>query len=130
MKKLTLVLMATAMVISVAHARGKRNYGARKAACNGKSNGDICTFQGRRGEKSGTCKESRKNPADLVCKKDRKGKKVKKGRKGGRWKAKIQACEGKSVGAVCSFESRKGTKEGTCQAGRRNPNVLKCKRNR
>lgn len=129
MKKFSFVLLVGALVVSNVYAgRGGKRYEVRKAACSGKSAGEVCSFQGRRGEKTGTCKASRRNPSEMVCKGDRKG------RRGG-WKkknrqVKIQACSGKSVGDSCSFEGRRGTKEGICTQGRRDPNVLKCKRQR
>ncbi|MBC76355.1 MAG: hypothetical protein CME64_10105 [Halobacteriovoraceae bacterium] len=43
-----------------------------------------------------------------------------------RRQAKISACEGKEQGSTCSFEGRRGSVEGVCKEGRRNPDVLKC----
>lgn len=75
MKTLFSLTLITLLFSSPALARKGSNLEERKASCESKSVGDSCTYQSKRGEKTGTCKESRKDKSTLFCKGERKGKK-------------------------------------------------------
>ncbi|ATH06420.1 hypothetical protein BIY24_00215 [Halobacteriovorax marinus] len=73
--KSILGLTLTALLISTpALAKKPMNIEERQMACKDKSAGDSCTLQGKKGEKSGTCKEGRRDKSKLICLGERKGK--------------------------------------------------------
>ena len=76
MKSLLSLTLATLLFASPTFAKKGEGMKASKAACSEKSVGDACTFQGKKGERSGVCKESRKNREVLMCK-------SKRGKRGG-----------------------------------------------
>ncbi|WP_372654907.1 Spy/CpxP family protein refolding chaperone [Halobacteriovorax sp.] len=78
MKSLLSLTVITLLFTYNTHAKKGEMFEVRKAACAEKSVGDACTFQGKKGEKSGTCKEGKRDKEVLFCKGER-------GKKGGQF---------------------------------------------
>lgn len=76
MKSLFSLTLITLLFTYNTHAKNTETVEARKTACVEKSAGDACSFQGKKGEKSGVCKEGKKDKNVLMCKGER-------GKKGG-----------------------------------------------
>ncbi len=74
MKPLFSLTLITLLFTSPTYAKKEMNFAARKTACAEKAVGDTCSFQTKKGEKKGTCKEGKKNKEVLMCFGERKGK--------------------------------------------------------
>ncbi|GEM_PF-1981471 len=74
MKPLFSLTMITLLFTYNAHAKKEFNFEARKASCQSKSSGDVCSFEGKKGKREGTCKEGRKDKSVLLCVGGKKGK--------------------------------------------------------
>ena len=119
------VLMAALIVISQpssanGNERGNNNHRAPPAeaftACEGKSVGDISTFETPRGETiTGICEEPRRgNTEGLVLRPDNQMSNSNSNRTPPA--EAFTACEGKSEGEESQFEDRRGeTLKGTCE---------------
>jgi len=80
MKKVIMIVAVVSLGSSLSFARGGgKGHELRKAACESKSAGEVCSFEGRKGTVEGLCSEGRRDASVLVCKDpNKKGKREKR----------------------------------------------------
>ena len=67
MIKTTIIISLLSLMCTSSFARRGKSKQLRIAACEGKVVGSECSFEGRRGEVTGSCIEGRRDTSVIIC---------------------------------------------------------------